>query len=335
MDSQTEASGAEGRPMSRPTASGAGLVALGLLVLALMLWLSLGEEPRDDLASRAPAAGHLARSDEPVPTPAAPPAETVATPPAEPPATTGVATPAPPPPAESLPSPSTQTTVAPPASTPSPPAPPRRPSRVASAPATAAPPAAAAAVVYPSLFNSREIRGSNFTPFPKWTGVLDRQVNEGALYDGPCTARRFNRCHLQEWRALLKSLAGKDRRSQLEAVNAFMNKAPYIIDPVNYRVPDYWATPIQFLNKDGDCEDYAIAKFISLRELGWPNELLRLVVLDDLNLGIAHAVLVAYVDGEALVLDNQIPKVVSSKIIRHYRPIYSINEESWWLHRPL
>lgn len=221
--------------------------------------------------------------------------------------------------------------------TPAPVAPPGPPREI-----VAPPPAASAATtqtarpatVYPLLFGAREIRGANFAPFPKWTGLIERQVNEHVLYDGPCSARRFNRCHLTEWRALLKELDGKPRRHQIEAVNQFMNRAPYIIDPVNYRVSDYWATPLQFLNKDGDCEDYAIAKYISLRELGFPTEMLRIVVLDDLNLGIAHAVLVVYLDGEALILDNQISHVVSAARIRHYRPIYSINEEYWWLHRP-
>ncbi len=198
----------------------------------------------------------------------------------------------------------------------------------------AAPPPVAPTIVYPQLFGAREIRGANFAPFPKWTGLIERQVNEHVLYNGPCSARRFNRCHLAEWRALLKDLQGKERRAQVEAVNQFMNRAPYIIDPINYRVSDYWATPMQFLNKDGDCEDYAIAKYISLRELGFPTEMLRIVVLDDLNLGIAHAVLAVYLEGEAFILDNQISHVVSAARIRHYRPIYSINEEYWWLHRP-
>lgn len=187
---------------------------------------------------------------------------------------------------------------------------------------------------YPALFGSREVHNTNLVPFQKWTGMLARQADERSLYEGPCTAQRFNRCHLQEWRALLRSLAGQAPSAQVAAVNEFMNRAPYIIDPVNYGVPDYWATPIQFLGKDGDCEDYAIAKFISLRELGFKNEQMRIVVLDDLNLKIAHAILVVYMDGRALVLDNQIATVVPAERIRHYRPIYSINEDSWWLHRP-
>jgi predicted transglutaminase-like cysteine proteinase len=205
-------------------------------------------------------------------------------------------------------------------------------SLLAMAPAAAAPPVLDQD--YPPLFGSREVRNTNLVPFQKWTGMLARQIDERTLYDGPCTARRFNRCHLQEWRTLLHGLAGQPPAAQVAAVNEFMNRAPYVTDPVNYGVPDYWATPIQFLSKDGDCEDYAIAKFISLRELGFTNEQMRIVVLDDLNLKIAHAILVVYLDGKALVLDNQIASVIQADRIRHYKPIYSINENSWWLHRP-
>lgn len=187
--------------------------------------------------------------------------------------------------------------------------------------------------IYPPLFGTRETRSTKLGPFQKWVGMLTRQKSERELYDGPCTARRFNRCHLHEWRQLLRDIAGKDRVAQMAAVNSFMNRAPYIEDSVNYGVPDYWATPLQFMDMDGDCEDYAIAKFISLRQLGFPNDQMRIVVLDDTNLGIAHAILVVYIDGHAYVLDNQIPRVVPAEIINHYRPIYSINEDTWWLHR--
>ncbi|HEX2116272.1 MAG TPA: transglutaminase-like cysteine peptidase [Alphaproteobacteria bacterium] len=194
-------------------------------------------------------------------------------------------------------------------------------------------PAAGGEPSYPPLFGSREVRSANLGPFQKWTGMVERQAEERGLYDGPCTARRFNRCHLVEWRQLLRDIAALEPLAQLEAVNSFMNRAPYITDPVNYGVPDYWATPLQFLSKDGDCEDYAIAKFVSLRQLGFQSDQLRVVVVDDLNLRIPHAILVVYVAGRAYVLDNQISRVVPAEVINHYRPIYSINEQAWWLHR--
>ena len=119
------------------------------------------------------------------------------------------------------------------------------------------------------------------------------------------------------------------------AVNAYMNRKRYIIDPRNYGVRDYWATPAQFLSRNGDCEDYAIAKYMSLRSLGFKDSQLRIVVLQDLNLDLAHAILVVYHNGRAYVLDNQIETVVPADRVYHYKPYYSINEHYWWLHRPL
>jgi len=60
---------------------------------------------------------------------------------------------------------------------------------------------------------------------------------------------------------------------------------------------------------------------------------LRILVLQDLNLRLAHAVLIVYHKGRALLLDNQIKHVVDTRKVHHYKPIYSINEQFWWLHR--
>jgi predicted transglutaminase-like cysteine proteinase len=183
------------------------------------------------------------------------------------------------------------------------------------------------------LFGSIEIRGVSLNVLPKWTGVLARYFDEKKLADAPCTASAFNRCHLAEWSKFIESIRGLDRSRQVAEVNRYMNQKRYVIDPVNYGVADYWATPLQFLTKNGDCEDYAIAKFFSLRALGFDNDALRILVVDDLNLKVAHAVLVVYLNGVPSLLDNQVAQVVRVEAVRHYRPIYSANENDWWFHR--
>lgn len=187
--------------------------------------------------------------------------------------------------------------------------------------------AGSARAASPSLFGTREIHSSDLKLFPKWRGTMDRFAEETRDCADPL-------CDQVYWKQVIDELAGADRRTQIERINREMNEKLYIIDPINWGVPDYWATPFQFLRKNGDCEDYAIAKFMALRQLGFENPELRIVVLNDLNLGIAHAILVVYVDGQALVLDNQIKSVVPADTIRHYQPVYSVNEEGWWLHRP-
>ena len=200
--------------------------------------------------------------------------------------------------------------------------------------ATAAVSDPASARSYPRLFQSGEQMGGGLDAFPKWLGALERSVDDRRRPESCRKGSKFNICHLDAWDDFVKGLRGKDRMTQIRAVNREMNRRAYIIDPINWGLKDYWATPLQFFKRQGDCEDYAIAKFLSLRALGVPNEDMRVVVLMDTNLNLAHAVLVVYLGDRAYVLDNQISKVVRAETIRHYRPIYSINETNWWLHRP-
>ncbi len=186
------------------------------------------------------------------------------------------------------------------------------------------------------LFGSREIKSRQLKAFRKWNGMLARNQRENS--DAPTTARDCRRtatrqCMIDEWRTLLGFLKDKPVDKQIAEINVYMNKAPYITDMINWGVPDYWATLRQFFRKDGDCEDYAIAKYLSLKELGMDADNMRIVVVQDTNLDIPHAVLVVSLDGDRLVLDNQISYVVKEKAVLHYRPLYSINENAWWLHR--
>jgi predicted transglutaminase-like cysteine proteinase len=72
---------------------------------------------------------------------------------------------------------------------------------------------------------------------------------------------------------------------------------------------------------------------MSLRALGFPQDRMRVVVLHDLNLNVPHAVMSIEHGGRTLILDNQVSRVVPHETIRHCRPIYSVNETHWWLHR--
>jgi len=177
-----------------------------------------------------------------------------------------------------------------------------------------------------SLFGTDEIHSTNLKMFPKWRGTLDRYAGELKNCDP-------SKCRSKEWHDLVDRLRGKDLMTELREVNSEMNVKPYITDPVNWNLPDYWATPFQFLRKDGDCEDYAISKYMALRDLGVPIDDMRIVVLQDMNLGVAHAILAVYVAGKPYILDNQVSSVVPASAIHHYKPVYSINENGWWLHR--
>ncbi len=184
-----------------------------------------------------------------------------------------------------------------------------------------------------SYFINNEIEANNIEMFPKWTEMLGHYNTESHQLDGVCGKQQYSTCKLKEWKEFVEGLRGKPRLAQMNAINRFVNKYPYIEDIVNWGVEDYWADVYEFQRKSGDCEDYAIAKFMSLRALGVPDDDMRIEVVQDLNLGgILHAVLIVFVDDDVYVLDNQIKQVVKAVDIYHYKPIYSINEEHWWQH---
>ncbi|MDT8403611.1 transglutaminase-like cysteine peptidase [Sulfuriflexus sp.] len=169
--------------------------------------------------------------------------------------------------------------------------------------------------------------------FPQWLSVLERYVRKESI-EGNCDSKRFNRCHLNEWLVYLQSLKGMDTVDQLKRINLYANKKDYILDIDNYGLEDYWAIPEEFLRRGGDCEDYAITKLLSLRWLGHQQLQSRIVVLQDTNLGIPHAVLAVYLDDDIVILDNQVNEILSHKNILHYVPIYSLDEKQWWIHLP-
>ena len=181
------------------------------------------------------------------------------------------------------------------------------------------------------LFNYSEERKEGFAIFPQWVSVMRRQQTDKATPEN-CPV---NLCRVPEWQQLLASLKGRSLREQLAAINEFANRFRYVLDQDNYGRSDYWAIPREFLTLGGDCEDYAIIKYFSLRQLGVPAESLRIVVVQDSNLRIPHAVLAVYMpDGGILILDNQIREVISHTKISHYIPVFSLNERNWWMHLP-
>ena len=187
----------------------------------------------------------------------------------------------------------------------------------------------------PSFFNSKEVRSSKMRPFKKWKSAVRRYSKESKALKkkGDCKETVLNKCHYVNWMKFLAAIKDKDQLTQINEVNRYMNRARYISDKNNWGKKDYWASPGEFMARFGDCEDYSIAKFMSLRMLGFKSKQLRVVAVKDLNLKVGHAILVVNIDGKTYLLDNQIKKVVSTKTVRHYKPVFSINTKYWWRHR--
>lgn len=174
---------------------------------------------------------------------------------------------------------------------------------------------------HPRLFDSYELASHNLRHFPQWLEVLR------AFRDDPCKT-----ASCADWRAFINGLKTADLPTQLREVNRAINDKPYRTDHENWKTDDHWATPYQFIAKSGDCEDFAIAKYMALRALGFSAENLRILAVEDFARGTYHALLVVYVANRPLLLDNQLAEIVPADRIKTYRPIYSLNESGWWLH---
>lgn len=174
------------------------------------------------------------------------------------------------------------------------------------------------------LFGTGERASTDMSSFVKWSAMFDRfsnEVNNGSSNEV-----------VQKWRSSLAPLNGLPLRQMASEVNNLMNKVRYIGDQKNWGKSDYWETPIEFLTYGGDCEDFAIAKYVSLRALGVPDRAMRVAIVKDTQKGIPHAILIVYTEDGPMVLDNQIKQMTEASAINHYKPIYSINRTAWWLH---
>ncbi len=136
-----------------------------------------------------------------------------------------------------------------------------------------------------------------------------------------------------DWRQLINELQSEDLDEKLFSVNRFFNRFDFVDDVVHWKKKDYWATPIELIATGaGDCEDYVIAKYFSLIELGVPESKLRLMYVTALELGQPHMVLAYYETPTSipLVLDNINRRILPANKRRDLVPIYSFNGNGLW-----
>ena len=192
---------------------------------------------------------------------------------------------------------------------------------------------APAASAQTPLFGTTEFRAPSLAALPQWQRALQQIEAERPIYrscadpNGVCPSRGA-----VAWQEMIREQSGRPTLDQLDTVNRFLNDWRYKDDAKNYGRRDYWATPMEFFRRSGDCEDYAIAKYVTLRQLGFPAEQLRLVVVQDVVRDLAHAVLAVYVDDQVYILDNLNRRVVPQAQLSQYVPYYSINENTRWAH---
>lgn len=161
------------------------------------------------------------------------------------------------------------------------------------------------------------------------TDKESKQINTIMQFYGERAGKRVT-----AWRNIVNDNASQDIDTKLQEVNNFFNQLIFIDDIKLWGKEDFWATPLEFLGVGaGDCEDFSIAKYFSLRELGVADNKLRLVYVKALELNQFHMVVAYYPTPSSvpLLLDNLDGDIKPATKRPDLLPIYSFNASKLWL----
>ena len=181
---------------------------------------------------------------------------------------------------------------------------------------------ASSAMAEPDVFESPSVARDKIPYSYKWKRVVSlyhKEPKKGLWY--------------RDWSSFLELNRSADKVDQLDRVNRYFNRFSYMKDEKNWKRRDYWAIPKDLISKQrGDCEDYAIGKYFSLKVLGWSDDQLRIFVVASATSNVPHALLVAQHEGVSYILDNRRSEVKKTTEEDDYAPMYSMNESGSWEH---
>ena len=128
-----------------------------------------------------------------------------------------------------------------------------------------------------------------------------------------------------QWEAL-KAAANTPQKIQ-----KLVNEFPYHTDYSQFQQDEYWQTPYEFLaHGGGDCEDYAITKYYLMKNIGYTDDQLQIVLLKVPG-GEGHAVLTVKIGDKVYLMDNRYVKMIDvTKIPEEYRPYYGMNDHHYF-----
>lgn len=159
---------------------------------------------------------------------------------------------------------------------------------------------------------------------------LDRQLLDSVETRYGAIARK----RLLSWQDLINNDTSAGDAEKLEKVNDFFNRVQFVSDILLWKEKDYWATPVEFLIQNaGDCEDFSIAKYFTLKKMGVDEAKLNMTYVKALELNQAHMVVTYYQtpDAEPLVLDNLIDDIKPASARDDLMPVFSFNGVGLWL----
>ncbi|MEM9359923.1 MAG: HlyD family efflux transporter periplasmic adaptor subunit [Pseudomonadota bacterium] len=183
------------------------------------------------------------------------------------------------------------------------------------------------------MFGSMEIEAAGLPDQMKWKKLSERLAEEQNQLE-KCSADSNHCAHtVNNWLAALERYRLLSPLAKLQAVNSYAHRAAdYTTDSANYRSHDYWATPSEFLQGVGDCEDFAIFKYESLLRLGFSQEDVRLVIVKDDRRKLFHAVVAVQITGRTYIMDSLHNQVVTDDHMFKYRPVRSYSGNNSYMH---
>jgi len=168
---------------------------------------------------------------------------------------------------------------------------------------------------------------------PQWHDFAARQNRSlEALADCEQDSALCESKEIERWTSLVTDLKTQNRLRQIIIVNRWFNRLPYKHDEYAYDQLDYWADTSELLLKRGDCEDFALSKYYTLRQLGFTPEELKVTVVYDQESYSNHAVLMVYMGGTRYMLDINADDTSPSPMEYRYKTLYSFNENNAWFY---
>lgn len=192
--------------------------------------------------------------------------------------------------------------------------------------------AAAAMLCAPLSAAIAQDGGGLFGSVERWVGVSSKELPIERYQRLDTAPEAMDPATARKWDILMTLLKSQNQLNQLKLVQQFVNTQAYTDDTKLWGSADYWASVTEFLNKGGDCEDFALTKYRALIDAGYPAGDLRLVLVEESFTGEQHAVLVANHNGRRIILDNRRDEIEDHDLVSNYRPLYSMNAESLWRH---
>jgi predicted transglutaminase-like cysteine proteinase len=172
-------------------------------------------------------------------------------------------------------------------------------------------------------------RAPEGTLWRKWRGVTSEIAGEDVVIARCRASAEDCTPAAKKFIAIVAAVKAREGMARLEEVNRHVNVAiRYVSDMSQHGLPDRWTAPLAALTAGrGDCEDYAIAKYVILREAGYPLADLRFLLVRDRLARDDHAVLAAKFEGRWLILDNRFAAIPEDSRMHNFTPLFALDHE--------